>query len=414
MKFFLPDWDDRVDPGYDFTTDRPTYDRDPSRDDIYVHEAFGEEPCCDGILISRSAISGKKTKEGRIDKEGLRRFFRLPAHYELIGDCGAFGYVDEPKPIYETSEVLAFYQRIGVDYGVSVDHIIFPAYPDQSQFRYQLTIDNARQFFSEHQEKAYSFTPVGAVQGWDVASYRNAARELAAAGFTMIAIGGLVRSQTEHILRIVEGVVDEVGRDVKIHLLGVARDGIIQDLLRLGIFSFDSASPMRTAWTSGTHNYLLADRSSTAIRIPYSDPSIGGLRGDNVLSRSSRHGTYSDLQVLERTALAAVKAYGRRAVSLDDTLAALEGYEEHQTRLQDSPTAVQARLDRYRRTLRDRPWDKCPCPICRQLGIEVVVFRGNNRNRRRGFHNVGELYRKLKGRERDHRDATEKTAAATS
>ena len=44
MKFFLPDWDDRVDPGYDFTTDRPTYDRDPSRDDIYVHEAFGEEP----------------------------------------------------------------------------------------------------------------------------------------------------------------------------------------------------------------------------------------------------------------------------------------------------------------------------------------------------------------------------------
>jgi hypothetical protein len=44
--------------------------------------------------------------------------------------------------------------------------------------------------------------------------------------------------------------------------------------------------------------------------------------------------------------------------------------------------------DGLERTLKDRPWMSCLCPICKQLSIEVVVFRGNNRNRRRGFHNL--------------------------
>jgi len=42
----------------------------------------------------------------------------------------------------------------------------------------------------------------------------------------------------------------------------------------------------------------------------------------------------------------------------------------------------------YAKTLRDRPWKECYCPICRSIGIEVIVFRGNDRNRRRGFHNL--------------------------
>jgi hypothetical protein len=66
---------------------------------------------------------------------------------------------------------LDFYQRVGVDYGVSVDHIIFPALPDQRQFRYDLTINNAIEFLKRHRAGGYTFTPVGAIQGWDVPSY---------------------------------------------------------------------------------------------------------------------------------------------------------------------------------------------------------------------------------------------------
>ena len=37
----------------------------------------------------------------------------------------------------------------------------------------------------------------------------------------------------------------------------------------------------------------------------------------------------------------------------------------------------------------------CACDICRRDGIQVVIFRGNNRNRRRGFHNTYVFYRLL-------------------
>ena len=44
------------------------------------------------------------------------------------------------------------------------------------------------------------------------------------------------------------------------------------------------------------------------------------------------------------------------------------------------------------KTLYDAPWKRCRCAICRKDGIHVIIFRGNNRNRRRGFHNTWLFY----------------------
>ena len=49
-------------------------------------------------------------------------------------------------------------------------------------------------------------------------------------------------------------------------------------------------------------------------------------------------------------------------------------------------------LSGYRELLRDRPWMACDCEVCTDLGIDVAIFRGNNRNRRRGFHNTRNFY----------------------
>lgn len=49
-------------------------------------------------------------------------------------------------------------------------------------------------------------------------------------------------------------------------------------------------------------------------------------------------------------------------------------------------------LGAYSQTLRDRPWNECSCPICERMGIDVAIFRRNNRNRRRGFHNIHRFY----------------------
>ncbi|WP_265112024.1 queuine tRNA-ribosyltransferase tRNA-guanine transglycosylase [Halosolutus halophilus] len=49
-------------------------------------------------------------------------------------------------------------------------------------------------------------------------------------------------------------------------------------------------------------------------------------------------------------------------------------------------------LDEYKRLLREEPWRECDCRICEEHGIEVAIFRANNRNRRRGFHNTKRFY----------------------
>ncbi|MFQ3476673.1 queuine tRNA-ribosyltransferase tRNA-guanine transglycosylase [Halonotius sp. F2-221B] len=49
-------------------------------------------------------------------------------------------------------------------------------------------------------------------------------------------------------------------------------------------------------------------------------------------------------------------------------------------------------LEAYQKILSNRPWEDCECPICANHGIEVCIFRGNDRNRRRGFHNTASFY----------------------
>ena len=63
-------------------------------------------------------------------------------------------------------------------------------------------------------------------------------------------------------------------------------------------------------------------------------------------------------------------------------------------------------LSEYRRTLEDRPWEECECPICQEMGMDVVFFRRNNRNRRRGFHNIYRFYQEFT-------DSLPKTLVAT-
>ena len=57
--------------------------------------------------------------------------------------------------------------------------------------------------------------------------------------------------------------------------------------------------------------------------------------------------------------------------------------------------ALNAQREVYRRTLADRPWEACSCRTCREGGIESVIFRSSNRNKRRGIHNLHVFYKHL-------------------
>ncbi|MFD1188701.1 hypothetical protein ACFQ2O_21010, partial [Pontibacter rugosus] len=57
---------------------------------------------------------------------------------------------------------------------------------------------------------------------------------------------------------------------------------------------------------------------------------------------------------------------------------------------------IQRTLKEYKKTLQAKPWQQCKCDICKKDGVDVIIFRGNNRNRRRGFHNTYVFYSLLK------------------
>jgi hypothetical protein len=389
MRFFVPDWDDRVDPGYDFPTDRFTLKRDPYRDDRYAHEMM-EGGVYDGILVSRMALGESGPKRELVEKIGMRAYLRLPLDLELLGDCGAFGYLRDLSPRFETPELIDYYARLGFDLGVSMDHAIVPEFFDHRMYRYQITLRNAEEFIRWHRKGNHRFRPIGAIQGWDIQSYVEAAQALVGMGYHYIAIGGLARSKSKEVLSIVKSVVEAVPPGTRIHVFGIARLSLLQIFLTLGVTSIDSSSPMRQAWLSATDNYHTDKQNYIALRIPIAEQER--TVRDTLVARSESR--LLVLQAAEWEALAAVHEYDKHQRSLPSTLKALMNYDtllaprrEHQH--------ARERERRYRETLRDRPWSKCRCAICRDLGIEVIIFRGNNRNRRRGFHNLFVMQQRL-------------------
>jgi uncharacterized protein DUF6884/queuine tRNA-ribosyltransferase-like protein len=384
LRYFIPEWDDLVDPAYDYATDTHSGGSGDWSNEVYAHQLY-PEPNYDGILVSKVVAEKSKKKKERINALGVHRFLRVPREFPIMGDCGAFGYINEDVPPYSTGEILDYYTRLGFDYGVSVDHLIVTATEDQKQERYELTIQNAEDFLVEHRKRGLPWEPVGAVQGWDPPSYAKAARKYVAMGYRYIGLGGLVRSSTRDVLAVLKEVHRAVPYGVAIHLFGLARTHALRDFAALGVRSVDSASFLRRAWmASGGENYLAEDGFYTAIRIPEVGKSF---RAKRMVSEGRAGGDQS--AAFEQAALAAVRGYDAGMVSLSSTLDAVLAFDRLIT-----PERVD-HTDRIQRTLEAMPWRRCQCEICRRDGVEVIIFRGNNRNRRRGFHNTYAFYRLL-------------------
>ena len=384
IRFFIPDVDDLVDPDFDFIHEIHSGDIGDWSNQVYAHQMF-KTPNSDGILISKCEAESSIKKKERINQMGVHRFLRVPDNYPVMGDCGAFGYILLDKPPYETGEILDYYTRLGFDYGVSIDHLIVAATEQEKKYRYNLTINNAEEFLKEHKKRGLNWTPIGAVQGWDAKSYAKAAKQYVAMGYKYIALGGLVRSKTEEILEILEEVHKFVPSSVQLHLFGIGRLEAMKEFMKLGVTSIDSASQLRRAWLSSRDNYWsLYDDSYAAIRIP--EP-LTSPRAKKIIKEGKA--TFEELTKIEQNCLKQVRDYDKGLVSVEKVLDALDEYDN--LIMPDNKSMRK----HYQRTLVEKPWKRCPCAICQKNGVEVVIFRGNNRNRRRGFHNVYVFYKLL-------------------
>jgi len=179
MQYFIPEWDDHVDPGYDFLNNRLTPGRDPYADEVYAHQIY-PTPNYDGILVSKVVVDSSKKKRARVEAVGIHNFIRFPG--KVMGDCGAFGYIKEDVPPYNTTEILDYYQNLGFDFGVSIDHLIVGpfAQPGIRERRYELTKRNAQDFLEKHQMGGYTFTPIGVAQGWSPETYAKRLKTISA------------------------------------------------------------------------------------------------------------------------------------------------------------------------------------------------------------------------------------------
>lgn len=391
MRFFFPDSQDQVSPTYDFVTEEYSPYRVRQRDDLYAHEVLAVAPY-DGMLVSKAIVDGSVSGSGkyseaqrsRLYRYGVQRFFRLPKGVEALGDCGAFNYVNEAEPRYTVAEVVDFYEGCGFDSGVSVDHVVL-AYdrkigladaPEEWAQRRLISLRYAEDFLAECARRGRPFEPVGAAQGWDPTSYADSVRLLQEMGYRRIALGGMVPLKTRDILDSLAAVSAVRQADVSLHLLGVTRVTAMQEFRSFGVDSFDSTSPFRQAFMDDRDNYYTARGHYTAIRIPQVDANAALKR--RILSGEINQRT---AVLAERACLAAVRAVTKRRATVDAALEALAGYE--------SLLALKKTyIPEYERTLEDRPWVACRCQVCRDYGVEIAIFRGTERNKRRGFHNL--------------------------
>ena len=234
------------------------------------------------------------------------------------------------------------------------------------------------------------FTPLGVVQGWSPGSMAEAARSLVAMGYEYLALGGMVPLKSPEIKLCLQAIREAIPASTRLHILGFAKADDIDSFHGFDIASFDTTSPLIRAFKDAKQNYYLpgdglALRYYTSIRVPQAIE-------NPKLQRAVKKGIFraEELVRLEALALGALRAFDRGEADLEETLRHVLVYsaplveERPYEDCAGSPTLAKLE-ERYRVTLRDRPWKDCGCGICEKAAIDVIIFRGSNRNKRRGI-----------------------------
>ena len=412
---------DLVDPNYDFIKDKSSPERERYWDENYPHELLGYAPY-DGMLVSKAIVgghirSGKYTESQamRFKRIGARSFLRFEEkdfpNTVIWGDCGAFTYANEEVPPYSVDDILEFYGDGQFTHGCSVDHIIFDFFETEFDFifenkevlrRQEICLSNAAEFILKAPKVIGGhFTPVGVVHGWSPKSMADAATKMVKMGYKYLALGGMVPLKSSQIMSALKAVRAEIPKDVELHILGFAKSDDLNQFIGKGINSIDTTSPLLRAFKDNRNNYYQKTDDGyvyyAAIRVPQALVS-------NELKKLVKSGSL-DLEkavILERQTLNEIRSYASNGGSYNNALNSLRDYweliltEKAKTNQKEANQSLEKQTTNALRTLKDRPWEKCECSICKKIGVDVVIFRGNNRNRRRGFHNLHVYYQHIK------------------
>jgi hypothetical protein len=186
------------------------------------------------------------------------------------------------------------------------------------------------------------------------------------------------------ILQVLESVKTKISPSTQLHLFGVSRLEHIGEFSKLGVVSFDSTSPLTQAFKEDHDNYHAMDKKYCAIRVPQVD--INVQLKNRILSGQVKQ---SEAFRLESGCLEALQLFDKKRYQREALIELLIEYQQ----LFGGKRNYAAEYDEI---LRDKPWKDCECSVCKTIGIHVMIFRGAERNRRRGFHNVFVTHQRLK------------------
>ncbi|MDA7618224.1 tRNA-guanine transglycosylase DpdA [Verrucomicrobia bacterium] len=409
IKFYFPDSVDVINPNYDFLKEEHENKRLRVHSEAYPHEIY-DHPPYDGMLVSLAVYKQRYTlsQRQRVWRQGIRKFLRLDKtskklKLKVIGDCGAFSYRQSEIPPYTVSEVVEFYDQLGFDFGISLDHVImhyqedddfnlnlFPNESEQSlelecKNRQQTTLELASAFKKCVENGQSNFKPMGVAQGWSPSSYAESVKSLQKIGFDYIAIGGLIPLKTLQIERCLAKIQEIRFKTTKLHLLGISRITDLANLDKYGVVSVDSTAPFVQSFKSDLNNYHTREGNFIALRVPQI--------GENAKIKArilSGEIEQEQARKLELSCLDQLRKYDEGKLKADKILQSLCEYETLITNKRPK------NKDLYFHTLVKKPWKKCKCPICTKLGVQVIIFRGAERNRNRGFHNLYNYYSAIK------------------
>ena len=171
------------------------------------------------------------------------------------------GEGDEQERLHPR-DVLEF-QEAHADIAFTLD---FPIPPQmgkrEAKRRLELTIANAS--WAVENKRRKDLRLYACVQGWDFESYRDCAKAFASAPFDGIAIGGLVpRMRDRESLFAIVDAVRATSPHLPLHVFGVGKPEVVEQLYGRGVQSVDSSSYVKAAadgklWTNPDSKLLEA------------------------------------------------------------------------------------------------------------------------------------------------------------
>lgn len=426
-------WYNRFDRDFDFTLDRPT--NDLSRDERSKKKKFGyqffEDPLADGMLISRTmldVVAKVKQDHGKTkiitpyNKTGysdIRSFLKIQDRdFLTFADPGTWSFANElklPDHLYETDELIAYYDGLSFDLAGSVDWPIIDKITikegntrkkidlsdELKEYRRNLTLELAQEFLTKcNKRDNLSFVPFGTVQGYDEKSYRDSLKRVLKMGYPYIAIGGLPASSEKYVLELIPMIAKEIRKAnyrPGIHLYGrFPSPKAVKTFLECGVTSFDNNSSYIAACSSGNSwdpAYIENSESSPDfcrynIRIP---------------SPRSRLLASLKKKVDEDEWLEACKVADKTFklfLRASDTMK-----KKHLTKFYDQYDYMNGFLNKYRGTkmgerkletvsracrdgMESRMWERCGCSSCSELGTHIMLTRGHPRIPHTHLHNT--------------------------